>query len=59
VRNLGQGDYFGERALLFNEPRTMGITALEQVECWILPRDAFLEVIDERSYHLLVDRIKM
>ena len=41
VRQLGRGDYFGERALLEKIPRTATVLALEDSRLWSLGRDDF------------------
>lgn len=41
VKKLGKGDFFGERALIKQEPRAATVTALEAVECLVLDRHAF------------------
>lgn len=38
---FGEGDYFGERALLTDEPRAANIIAIEEVECLVLDRESF------------------
>lgn len=38
---FGPGEYFGERALLVDEPRAANVVALEEVECLALDREAF------------------
>ncbi|MBI3995911.1 MAG: Crp/Fnr family transcriptional regulator [Nitrospirae bacterium] len=39
---LGQGDFFGEMALLDQEPRSANVTAIEPSELLVLERSAFL-----------------
>lgn len=41
VAVLSAGDYFGERALVLNEPRASTCVADGSVSCWVLERDAF------------------
>ncbi|MCF8063543.1 MAG: ATP-binding cassette domain-containing protein [Deltaproteobacteria bacterium] len=45
VGTLGPGDFFGELALLRDEPRAATIKALEPLEVFILPKDKFDEVV--------------
>lgn len=45
---LGQGDHFGELALLDGEPRSADAIAVEPTQLMLLPRDAFLRFLRER-----------
>ena len=47
VAELGPGDFFGELALLHEQPRAATVVALERVEALSLQRDAFLALLDE------------
>lgn len=42
---LSEGEYFGERALLMDEPRAANVIAITDVECLVLDRDAFLGIL--------------
>lgn len=44
---LKSGDSFGEIALLDGLPRTADVVAMSQTQCYVLPRRAFVEVLDE------------
>jgi cGMP-dependent protein kinase 1 len=59
VRSINKLDYFGERALLFNEPRSASVIAHDSVSCWVLTKHAFLMIVDEHMRSLLQKRIKM
>jgi putative ABC transport system ATP-binding protein len=41
VNELGRGDFFGDRALVMNEPRNATVTALEDVELYTIGREQF------------------
>ncbi len=45
VNTLGEGDYFGEMALLTGEPRTATIIADSDVDAYILRKEAFRDVL--------------
>jgi CRP-like cAMP-binding protein len=38
---LGKGEFFGERALLKNEPRGANVVACGYVDCLVLEREDF------------------
>ena len=48
VYPLGKGDHFGERAILFKEPRVGTAQAAEDSVLWIVSGDLFLSLIDEK-----------
>lgn len=51
LNSLGEGDHFGEMALLDEEPRSATVVAQERSELAILSRDVFLDLL--RSNFLL------
>jgi len=42
---FGEGDYFGERALLTDEPRAANIIAIDEVECLVIDRESFDKIL--------------
>jgi len=59
VRKQGPGDYFGERALLFNEPRTASIDAVDDTELWVMGNDTFKETVQGPCLDYLQNRIHL
>ena len=47
LRELGEGDFFGEISLIDGQPRTATITANAQVQALALDRDDFQRLIDQ------------
>lgn len=41
------GDSFGEMALLTDEPRSTTIVALTDLDLWVLPKERFLELVEQ------------
>ena len=46
VNEMGVGDYFGEVALLKNQPRNATVTATEDTVCFVLDRDEFNAAVE-------------
>jgi len=49
VATLGEGDFFGEAALLTGEPRNASVVAKEEVVVYTLGKEDFREVIDSSA----------
>jgi CRP/FNR family cyclic AMP-dependent transcriptional regulator len=47
ARALGTGDYFGELALLDGGPRSASVVATEELHVMRLPRQPFLQLVEE------------
>lgn len=45
VATLGKGQWFGEMALISNEPRSATVFALERTVCFTLTRSAFVQIV--------------
>jgi CRP-like cAMP-binding protein len=45
VNRLFKADYFGEKALLSNEPRNASVVASQETVCLALDRDTFKEIL--------------
>mmetsp|Transcript_29498 Transcript_29498/g.68003 ORF Transcript_29498/g.68003 Transcript_29498/m.68003 type:complete len:549 (+) Transcript_29498:148-1794(+) len=60
VRHLGKNAYFGERALLFDEPRSATIEVASSVaECWAVAKATFLASVTEKMHQQLLYRIRL
>lgn len=60
LRTLGKNDYFGERALIYDEPRTASVISKNNhVECWYVDKSVFLQIIEGPMLDHLEERIKM
>jgi cGMP-dependent protein kinase len=58
VRTLAKGDYFGERGLLFSEPRSATCSAADPVEVLQLTSSVFTSILGKFK-DVLEDRIKL
>lgn len=47
VGELGQGDFFGELALIEDEPRSASVIAVEEAECLLFPAWEFRALLEE------------
>lgn len=54
INILKKGDFFGERALLFEDPRTATTVAVEKCEFWTITRTSFLEILDDNLKKYLI-----
>ncbi|BDA41611.1 cGMP-dependent protein kinase 2 [Coccomyxa sp. Obi] len=45
VNKLFKADFFGERALLTQEPRAASVEATTKLKCFVLARDRFVEIL--------------
>jgi len=60
VAHLGIGDYFGEIALLNDEPRTASVRAIEPAVCYTLSRAGFARLLEATpSNRASLDRLAM
>ena len=48
VATLGEGQFFGEMSLMTGESRTATIVATNHVDCFIVDKQAFQEIIEEK-----------
>ena len=56
---IDQGNYFGERALLEDKPRSGTIKALTNVVCYVLHKKDFIEAIDSNMLNYLNHRMAL
>lgn len=60
LRTLGVNDYFGERGLLYNEPRTATVSCQsEQAELMVISKSVFKEIMEEGMLEYLEERIRL
>eukprot|EP00397_Hematodinium_sp_SG-2012_P000212 GEMP01000212.1.p1 GENE.GEMP01000212.1~~GEMP01000212.1.p1 ORF type:complete len:2586 (+),score=598.26 GEMP01000212.1:101-7858(+) len=60
IRTLGKSDYFGERALLYDECRSASVICESDVcELWILQKEVFQEILRGPVLQSLEDRIRL
>ena len=59
LRTISKDDFFGERSIIFNEPRTATVIAKENCSCWVLTKNDFLGIIDEGIRKQIMKRIEL
>eukprot|EP00929_Paragymnodinium_shiwhaense_P042124 TRINITY_DN21853_c0_g1_i1.p1 TRINITY_DN21853_c0_g1~~TRINITY_DN21853_c0_g1_i1.p1 ORF type:complete len:1377 (+),score=308.43 TRINITY_DN21853_c0_g1_i1:150-4280(+) len=60
LRTLGVADYFGERGLLYNEPRTATVTCKsKQSELLVINKAVFMAIIEDKMLEHLEERIRL
>ena len=59
IRTIAKLDYFGERSMLSNETRSATIVALGGVQCWVMNRTHFNQLIDQSIRKQLHKRIML
>lgn len=59
IRTITKNDYFGERSVLNNEPRTATVIANGPVTCWTLHQQDFLRILDDNMRLQLIKRIEL
>jgi cGMP-dependent protein kinase len=57
IRTLNEKEYFGERALFFNEHRSATITSKGQVSVFFLRQNDFMSTIEENMKQHLLNRL--
>jgi cGMP-dependent protein kinase len=56
IRTLNKNEFFGERALFFNEPRTATAIANGKVECFVLDSEELKLILEEKLTKYLKSR---
>ncbi|KAK2196093.1 bifunctional cGMP-dependent protein kinase [Babesia duncani] len=60
IRTLGKHDYFGERALIYDEPRSASaICNVAQVDLWMVEKVVFLQIMEGPMLKHLEYRIQL
>jgi cGMP-dependent protein kinase len=58
IRSITTHDFFGERAILFNEQRTATVKSAGST-CWVLTKDDFLELVAKSKRKQILKRIEL
>jgi cGMP-dependent protein kinase len=59
VRTISRLDYFGERAIIFDSPRSASVVAVGTAVCWEFAKDDILSAFDENTKAQLLARIEL
>jgi cGMP-dependent protein kinase len=60
IRNMGSNAYFGERALLFEEPRTATVEVVSsEAQIWSVDKAVFSQIVKGKMQKVLMERIKL
>lgn len=59
IRSITKLDYFGERAIILNEPRSASVIAKSSVTCWLLTRESFVNGLSQKVIEHLKARMNM
>jgi cGMP-dependent protein kinase len=59
IRSLNDYDFFGERSLIIQEPRSATAIANGPVSLYVLSKDHFVKMIDDNFKHHLVERLAL
>lgn len=59
LRSIENNDYFGERAILFNENRSASAVAKTETKLWVLEKSDFIRIIDPQMHKHLTKRIML
>eukprot|EP01055_Gregarina_sp_Pseudo9_P005821 Gregarina_sp_Pseudo_9__5820@NODE_887_length_2095_cov_3_670233_g833_i0_p1_GENE_NODE_887_length_2095_cov_3_670233_g833_i0NODE_887_length_2095_cov_3_670233_g833_i0_p1_ORF_typecomplete_len441_score79_07Pkinase/PF00069_25/4_2e69Pkinase_Tyr/PF07714_17/9_9e42cNMP_binding/PF00027_29/6_8e22Kinaselike/PF14531_6/1_5e16Pkinase_fungal/PF17667_1/2_3e09Kdo/PF06293_14/3_8e06WaaY/PF06176_11/0_00022FTA2/PF13095_6/0_98FTA2/PF13095_6/0_41Seadorna_VP7/PF07387_11/0_02RIO1/PF01163_22/0_022APH/PF01636_23/0_31_NODE_887_ len=60
IRTCSKHDYFGERALLYDEPRSATVTCLsEEAELWVVEKQVFFQIVEGPMLAHLEERIRL
>jgi cGMP-dependent protein kinase len=59
IRVVSKLDYFGERAMLFEEFRSATVVATGHVSCWVLQKKDFLRILTDTMRKRLIARIDL
>jgi len=60
IRTMGKNAYFGERALLFEEPRSATIeVSSKEADIWSVEKTIFSQIVEGKMQQQLMERIKL
>lgn len=58
VRVIAKHDFFGEKSLLLEQPRTASIVALDYTVCWLIHKTHFHTLFDEKARAMMLNRVE-
>jgi len=58
VRVIAKHDFFGEKSLLSEQPRTASIVAMDPTVCWLIHKVHFLVLFDEKAKATMLNRVE-
>jgi cGMP-dependent protein kinase 1 len=59
IRTLHANNYFGERALMYNEKRSATVASIGNTICWIINKTDFDTIVNNRLHEVFAKRIEL
>merc|ERR1719327_875259 len=56
---MGSNAYFGERAVLFDEPRSATVKVTRDAQIWSVEKAVFSQIVKGKMQQMLMERIKL
>ena len=57
MHRLYEGHFFGEMALIYDEPRVASVIAVGKTSCLYLSKAAFREALTDKQFHIMMQDI--